>query len=178
MFFSIHNAWQASSWQARINIVQTRRDLVIRACQLDVFWQFGSSYCYNNIYIYYIPINVISLETVDFTVLRITTLWFTDLWNWWRSTQCFSQYTRHEVLWRHSYRTTQICIKYFICFKMKPINHTPKHIRMSLMNLEWFSTQDIVCIKKLTLVLFKNVFFYTKSIENKRWTVDLRLFQS
>ena len=27
-------------------------DLVIRACQLDVIWHFGSSYCYNNIYLF------------------------------------------------------------------------------------------------------------------------------
>ena len=65
------------------------------------------------------------------------------------------------------------------CFKMKPIIHTPKHKCIFLMHLEWFSTQDIVCTEKLTLVLFKNVFFYTKSIVNKRWTVDPRyLFQS
>ena len=60
---------------------------------------------------YYIPINVISPDTVDFTMLRITTLVFwihiTPIWNWWCGTQCFFQHTMHEVLWRHSYRTIQ-----------------------------------------------------------------------
>ena len=72
------------------------------------------------IYIYYIPINVISLNTVDFIecdpMLRITTLWLseyiTPLLSWWRRTQCFSQYTMHEVLRHHSYGTVQICTKY------------------------------------------------------------------
>ena len=99
----------------------------------------------------------------------------TPLWNWWCSTQCFSQYTRHEVLWRRSYRTVQICTKYFICFKLKPLNHTPKHKRKFLMQLEWFSTQDIVCIEKLTWVHFK----MCSSLVKTRWTVDPKyLFQS
>ena len=42
-----------------------------------------------------------------------------------------------------------------------------------------FNWRYIVCIEKLTLVLFKNVFFYTRSIVNKTWTADPRnLFQS
>ena len=46
---------------------------------------------------------------------------------------------------------------------------------MSVMHLEWFSAQDIVCIEKLTLVLFK----MCSSLVNKCWTVDPRYsFQS
>ena len=64
---------------------------------------------------YYIPINVIILDIVDFTecepMLRITTQFFwihlTPLWNWWRSTQCFFQYIMLEALCHHSYRNIQ-----------------------------------------------------------------------
>ena len=130
----------------------------------------------------------ISLDTVDFTecdpMLRITTLWFSEsisplsetddvVHNVFLNTQCM-RYC--DVIHIAQYK---IWTKHFICFKMKPIIHTPKHKCIFLMHLEWFSTQDIICTEKLTLVLFKNVFFYTKSIVNKRWTVDPRyIFQS
>ena len=93
-----------------------------------------------NIYIYYIPTNVIGLDTVNFTecdpMLRITTLWFTPLWNWWRSTQCFSQYTMHEVLWRHSYRTIQNLYQVLTLFQNDAYKSYPKHKHILLMHLE------------------------------------------
>ena len=67
------------------------------------------------IILYYIPINVISLDTVDFTecdpMLRITTLWFSESVSPLSetddvSTQFFSL-QRHEELWRCSYHTVQ-----------------------------------------------------------------------
>ena len=86
--------------------------------------------------LYYIPINVISLDTVDFTdclnVIRYSgsPLWFSESISPLSETDDIVHnvfLNTQEVLWPHSYRTVQICTKYFICFKMKPINHTPKH---------------------------------------------------
>ena len=48
--------------------------------------------------------------------------YITPLWNWWRSTQCFSQYTMHEVLWRHSYRTVQNLYKALYLFQNEAYN--------------------------------------------------------
>ena len=56
----------------------------------------------------------------------------TPLWNWWRSTQRVFQYTMHEALWRHLYRTVQNL--YFICFQMKPTNSTPIHKHIFLIH--------------------------------------------
>ena len=72
--------------------------------------------------VYYKPIIVITLNTVDFTecdlMLWIATLvcWIhiTPLWNWWSSTQCFSQYTMHKY---------SIVMSFKICtFRIKPQN--------------------------------------------------------
>ena len=35
-----------------------------------------------------------------------------------------------------------ICTKYFLCFKMKPTNPTPKHKHIFFMHLKWFSTRS------------------------------------
>ena len=85
---------------------------------------------------YYIPINFISLDTVDFTecdlMLRITTLWFSEsisplsetvdvVHNVFLNTQCM-RYC--EVIHITTYK---IYSKYFILFKMKPTNPTSKH---------------------------------------------------
>ena len=142
---------------------------------------------------YYIPINVISLETVDFTECEIPcsrspfTLWFsasiiTLLWTWWRTCTCSipnvflnTQYMRYcDIIHMAPYK---ICTKNLICFKMKHTNPTPKHKHIFLMQLEWFSTLDLaqcLCTHR-NIVLFKRCF----SLVNKRWTVDPRyLFQS
>ena len=111
------------------------------------------------IHIYYIPTNVISLNTVDSTecdpMLRITTLWFSesisplsetdDV----RSTHCFSQYTMHEVL--HD-------VIHIARYKMKPTN--PMHLFDAIRII--FNSRPcsgfIVRIEKLTIVLFKMCF--------------------
>ena len=124
---------------------------------------------------YYIPINVITLDTVDFTecnpMLRITILWFSesisplsDTDDVVHNVQCM-RYC--DVIHIAPYK---ICTKYFICFKMKPINPTPKHKCIFLMLLECFSTQDLT-----TIVLLKFVF----SLENKCLKIEPRyLYQS
>ena len=82
---------------------------------------------------YYIPTNVISLDTVDFTecdpMLRITTLWFSEsvlplsetddiVHNVFLNSQCM-RYC--DVIHIAQYK---IGSKYLICFKMKPTNPT------------------------------------------------------
>ena len=81
--------------------------------------------------IYYIPINVISLDTVDFTecdpMLRITTLWFSEPISPLSETDdvvhnvCLNtQFMRYcDVILIAQYK---ICSKYFIGFEMKPTN--------------------------------------------------------
>ena len=111
------------------------------------------------IHIYYIPTNVISLNTVDSTecdpMLRITTLWFSesisplsetdDV----RSTHCFSQYTMHEVL--HD-------VIHIARYKMKPTN--PMHLFDAIRII--FNSRPcsvfIVRIEILTIVIFKMCF--------------------
>ena len=105
------------------------RKLVIK---METFMCFSNGY--TCIKCYYIPINVISLDTVDFTecdlMLRITTLWFSEsisplsetddvVHNVFLNTQCM-RYC--DVINIASYK---ICTKYFLCFKMKPSNPTP-----------------------------------------------------
>ena len=84
----------------------------------------------------------------------------TLLWNWWRiivhnvflNTQCM-RYC--DVIHIAPYK---ICTKYFFRFIMKTKNPLSKHKRIFLMHLERFSTQNIVRIKILTIVLFKYAF--------------------
>ena len=81
-------------------------------------------------------------------MLRITTLWFSEsisplfetddvLHNIFLNTQCMRYCDAIHIA---PYR---ICTKYFICFKMKLTNPTPKHKCIFLIHLEWFSTQDL-----------------------------------
>ena len=115
----------------------------------------------------YIPINVISLDTVDFTecdpMLRITTLWFSQsvsplsetddvVHNVFLNTQCM-RYC--DIIHIAPYK---ICSKYFFRFIMITTNPTSKHKHIFLMHLERFLTQNIVRIKILTIVLFKYAF--------------------
>ena len=94
---------------------------------------------------YNIPTTVICLDNVDFTecdqMFQITTLWFSEsissfsetddvVYNVFLKTQCM-RYC--DIIHIAPYK---ICTKYFICFKMKPINPTPKHKCIFLMHLE------------------------------------------
>ena len=106
---------------------------------------------------YYIPTNVISLNTVDFTecdpMLRITTLWFSEsvlplsetddvVHNVFLNAQCM-RYC--DVIHIAQYK---IGSKYLICFKMKPTNPTS--------NLEtwkaWESTRPVTNTDCLIIV--------------------------
>ena len=94
---------------------------------------------------YYIPTNVISLDTVDFTecdpMLRITTLWFSEsvsplsetddvVHNVFLNTQCMRYCDVFHIA------PYTIFTKYFLCFKMKPTNPTRKHKQILLMHLD------------------------------------------
>ena len=85
----------------------------------------------------------------------------TPLWNWWHSTQCFSQYTMHEVLWRHSYHRVQNLYQVGILysFEMKPTNSTPKHKCIRMIFNSRSRSEFIVHIEKLRIFLLKMFFF-------------------
>ena len=102
--------------------------------------------------LYYIPINVITIDTVDFTecdqMLWITTLWFSEsisplsetddvVHNVFLNAQFMMYCDVNLIAWYN------ICSRYFIGFEMKPTHSTPKHKRIFLMHKEWFSTQDL-----------------------------------
>ena len=54
---------------------------------------------------------------------HIVVFWIhiTPLWNWWRRTHCFPQYTLHKVLW-HSYRTIQNLYQVLYLFQNETYN--------------------------------------------------------
>ena len=134
--------------------------------------------------LYYIPTNVISLDTVDFTecdpMLRITTLWFSEsksplsetddvVHNVFLNTQCI-RYC--DVIHIAEFK---ICTKYFISFEMKP--------RILLLNINassWCFKNDFQ-LKSLLRVYstHRKITCINISFENKCWTVDQRnLFPS
>ena len=89
---------------------------------------------------YCIPINIHSLDTVDFTecdpMLRITTLWFSE---------SISPLSETDDVVHNVFLNTNTCgirtsfISHrtkFTCFKMKSTNPTPKHKRIFLMHFE------------------------------------------
>ena len=140
----------------------------------------------NDIYIYYIPINVLGLDTVDFTecdpMLRITTLWFSE---------SISPLSETDDVVHNVFLNTNTwgIVTSFISHRTKYVQSTLSVSKWSLQILllsinAFFDTfwiifnsiprsEVIVRIKKIiTMVVFKMCF----SLVNERWSVDFKVF--
>ena len=98
----------------------------------------------------------------------------TPLWNWWRSTRCFSQYTMHEVLWRHSYRIVQNMYQVLSLFR----NEAFKSYSLISINTSFWCIKNDFQLKisftvySMPRKINNSSFKMCLSLVNKRWKVD------